>query len=164
MIVITPAMGTLQDCLWCIEALSCVRLFETPWTAAHQAPLSMEFFRQEYQSVLPFPSPVDLPDPGIEPMSPAMQADSLLSKPPGKAYRRIVLSCAMLTCSAVSDSFQPHGLQPTRVLCPWNSPGKNPGVDCYSLLQRIFPTQGSNPGLLHCRWILYQLIHKGQLS
>ena len=44
---------------------------------------------------------------------------------------------------------------------PWNSPGQNTGVGCLSLLQRIFPTQGSNPGLLHCRWILYQLSHKG---
>ena len=51
--------------------------FETPWTVAHQAPLSMEFFRQEYWSGLPFPSPGDLPDPGIETASPALQADSL---------------------------------------------------------------------------------------
>ena len=51
--------------------------FETPWTVAHQAPLSMEFFRQEYWSGLPFPSPGDLPDPRIETASPALQADSL---------------------------------------------------------------------------------------
>ena len=51
--------------------LSHVRLFATPWTAAHQAPLSMGFPRQEYWSGLPFPSPEDLPDPGIEPTSPA---------------------------------------------------------------------------------------------
>ena len=44
---------------------------------------------------------------------------------------------------------------------PWNSPGKNAGVGCHSLLQEIFPTQGSNPGLLHCRQILYCLSHKG---
>ena len=49
----------------------------TPWTLAHQAPLSMEFSRQEYWSGLPFPSPEDLPDPGIKPWSPALQADSL---------------------------------------------------------------------------------------
>ena len=46
-------------------------------------------------------------------------------------------------------------LQPTRLLCPWNFPGKNTGVGCHALLQRIFPTQGLNPRLLHCRWILY---------
>ena len=54
----------------------------TPWTVAHQAPLSMDFSRQEYWSGLPFSSPGDLPDPGIKPRSPALQADSLLSEPP----------------------------------------------------------------------------------
>ena len=58
-------------------SLSCGRLFATPWTVAYQASLSMGFSRQEYQSGLPFPSPGDLPDPGIEPMSPALQVDSL---------------------------------------------------------------------------------------
>ena len=57
--------------------------------------------------------------------------------------------------SVVSDSLQPHGLH-----SPWNSPGQNTGVGSLSLLQRIFPTQGLNPGLPHCRWILYQLSHK----
>ena len=56
----------------------------TPWTAAHQAPQSMGFSRQEYWSGLPFPSPGDLPDPGIKPRSPALQADALTSEPPGK--------------------------------------------------------------------------------
>ena len=53
----------------------------TPWTVARQAPLSMGFSRQEYWSGLPFPSPRDLPNPGIEPRSPALQADSLLTEP-----------------------------------------------------------------------------------
>ena len=57
------------------------------------------------------------------------------------------------SCSVVSDSLQPHGLY-----SPWNSPGKNTRVGSLSLLQGIFPTQGLNPGLWHCRWILYQLI------
>ena len=65
-------------------ALSRVRLFATPWTVAHQAPLSMRFSRQEYWSGSPFPTPGDLPDPGIEPRSPALQADALSSEPPGK--------------------------------------------------------------------------------
>ena len=56
----------------------------TPWTTAHQAPLSMEFSRQEYWSGLPFPSPGDLPNLVIEPGSPALEADSLQSEPPGK--------------------------------------------------------------------------------
>ena len=67
-----------------VKSLSRVRLFVTPWTVACQDPPSMGFFKQEYWSGLPFPSPGDLPDPGIEPRSPALQADSLLSKPPGK--------------------------------------------------------------------------------
>ena len=83
----------------------------------------------------------------------------------------------------MSDSLWPHGLGPARLLCPWNSPGKNTGVGSCSLLQGIFPTQGSNPGLphcskisllqgifptqglnpglRHCRWILYCLSHQG---
>ena len=65
-------------------SLSRVRLFATLWTIAHQAPQSMGFSRQEYWSGLPFPSPGDLPDPGIERRSPALQADTLTSKPPGK--------------------------------------------------------------------------------
>ena len=67
----------------------------------------------------------------------------------------------MLNCSFVSNSLWPHGLQPARLLCPWDSPGKNTGVGCHALLHGIFPTQGSNPGLPHCRQILYQLSHQG---
>ena len=67
-----------------MKSLSPVRLFATPWTVAHQAPPSMGFSRQEYWSGLPFPSPGDLPNPGIEPRSPTLQADALTSAPPGK--------------------------------------------------------------------------------
>ena len=59
--------------------------FVTPWTVAHQAPQPMGFSRQEYWSGLPFPSPEDLLDPGIEPQLPSLQTDSLPSEPPGKA-------------------------------------------------------------------------------
>ena len=65
-----------------VKSLSPVRLFATPWTVAHQAPPSMEFSRQEYWNRLPFPSPEDLPNPGIEPGSPTLQADALPSEPP----------------------------------------------------------------------------------
>ena len=58
--------------------------------------------------------------------------------------------------SVMSDSLRPHGLY-----SPWNSPGQNIGVGSLSLLQGIFPTQGSHPGLPHCRWILYQLSYQG---
>ena len=60
------------------------------------------------------------------------------------------------SCSVVSDSLRPHG-----VYSPWNSPGQNTGVGSLFLLQGIFPTQEFNQGLLHCRWIPYQLSHKG---
>ena len=63
--------------------VSCVRLFASPWTVACQALLSKGFSRQEYWSGLPFPSPGDLPDPGIKPRSPAWQENSLLSEPSG---------------------------------------------------------------------------------
>ena len=73
-----------------VKSLSRVQLFATPWTVAHQATLSMEFSRKEYWSGLPFPSPGDLPDPGIESRSPALQADASPSEPPGK-YDNIFL-------------------------------------------------------------------------
>ena len=75
--------GSVLGIQWSeVKLLSRVRLFVTPWTVAHQAP-SMGFSRQEYWSGLPFPSPGDLPDPEIEPWSPALQADALTSEPPG---------------------------------------------------------------------------------
>ena len=67
-----------------MKSLSRVQLFATPWTVAYQAPPPIGFSRQECWSGLPFPSPGDLPDPGIEPGSLALQADALLSEPPGK--------------------------------------------------------------------------------
>ena len=67
-----------------VKSLSHVQLFVTPWTVAYQAPPSMRFSRQEYWSGLPFPSPGDIPDPGIKPRSPALQTDALPSEPPGK--------------------------------------------------------------------------------
>ena len=65
--------------------------------------------------------------------------------------------------SVMSDSLWLHGLEPARLLCPWDSPGKNTGVGSCSLLQMIFPTQGSNPGFLHCRQILLPSEPPGKL-
>ena len=70
-----------------MKSLSRVQLFATPWTVAHQAPPSMGFTRQEYWSGLPFLSPGNLPNPGIEPRSLTLQADALTSEPPGKWYK-----------------------------------------------------------------------------
>ena len=70
-----------------------VQLFASPWTVAHQAPLPMEFFKQEYWSVLPFPTPGDLPDPGIEPMSlvsPALAGGFFTTEPPGNQVTSII--------------------------------------------------------------------------
>ena len=67
-----------------------------------------------------------------------------------------MLLLLLLSRSVVSDSLRHHGLD-----SPWNSPGQNTGVGSHSLLQGIFPIQGSNPALPHCRWILYQLSHQG---
>ena len=79
--ILSPALGGVA------RVLSYVRLFETPWTAAHQAPLSVEFSRQEYWSGLPFPTPGDLPDPEIEPVSlasPALADGFFTTAPVGK--------------------------------------------------------------------------------
>ena len=94
----------------------------------------MGFSRQEYWSGLPFPSPGDLPDPGIEPGSPVLQADALTSEPPGKS--KIFL------------------------WAPFFGGGKNTGMGCHSFLQEIFLTQGLNPGLPHYRQTLYCLSHQ----
>ena len=67
-----------------VKSLSHVRFFATPWSVAYQASPSMGFSRQEYWIGLPFPSPGDLPDPGVEHRSPALEADALSSEPPGK--------------------------------------------------------------------------------
>ena len=69
-----------------IKLISHVQLLQSPWTAAHQAPLSMGFPRQEYWNGLPFPPPGDLTNSGIKPVSPALQADSLPIEPPGKPF------------------------------------------------------------------------------
>ena len=66
--------------------------------------------------------------------------------------------------SVISDSLRPHGLLPTRLLCPWNFPGKDTGVGCHVLLQEIFATQGLNTSLLHCRKTLYCLSHMWNLK
>ena len=86
---------------------------------ACMAPLSMGFFRQKYRNVLPFPSPGDLPDPGIKPWSPTLQVDSLLSEP-------LQFSLVQFSCSVVSDSLRPHELQHARPPCPSPTPGVHP--------------------------------------
>ena len=96
-----------------VKLLSHVRLFETPWTTAYQVPPSVGFSRQEYWSGLPFPSPGDLPNPGIEPRSPTLQAYVLPSEPPGKSislYMPLVIHgvCAFCHSECYSSTFGPN--------------------------------------------------------
>ena len=113
-------------------AQSCPTLSD-PMDYSPPGPLSMGFSRQEYWSGVPSPSPTR-----DQPLTSCC----------------LNLNCE--SCSVVADSLWPHGLY-----SPWNSPGQNTGVGSLYLLQGIFPTLGSNPGFPHCRWILYQLSHKG---
>ena len=89
------------------------------------------------------------------PLSPLQEPQTL--SPPWEART----SYQSASCSVEPDCLQPHGLQPTRLFCPLDFPGKDTGVGCHFLIQGIFLTQGLNPGLLHCRQILYQLSYKG---
>ena len=86
-----------------MKSLSRVQLFATPWTVTYQASPSMGFSRQEYWSGLPFPSPGDVPDPGIEPVSPVLQADALTSEPQGSLVNFLAspkINCyTFFTCS-----------------------------------------------------------------
>ena len=123
----------------------------TPRPIAYRAPLSMEFSKQEYWSGLPFHSPGDLPGPGIEPWSLTLQADALPSEPPGKPGRWQMPLLQL--CSTLCDPMD----------CPWRSPGQTTEMGSLSLLQGIFLAQGWNPGLPHCRWVLYQRGHQAVL-
>ena len=76
-------------------------------------------------------------------------------------YLCFTLMFWLCACSVTFDSMRPYELQPTRLLCPWDSPGKNTGVGCHALFQGIFPTQGSNPCLLHWQADSLPLSHLG---
>ena len=115
-------MGRSNKVVLCC-AKSCPTL-ETPWSVAHQALLSMGILQARILEWVAMSSPSgDLPNPGIERRSPALQSDSLLSEPPGEP--------------------------------------KNTGMGSLSLLQKNFLTRESSWGLLHCRWILYELSYPG---
>ena len=101
---------------------ACVQLCLTPWTVACQAPRSMVFSRQEYWSGLPFPSPGNLPNPGIKPTSlgsPALAGGVFTTEPPGKP----LTSGSVQFSSVASDSLQPHESQHARPPCPSPTPG-----------------------------------------
>ena len=114
-----PSLIYYKTTRWKCSSLSRVWLFVTPWTVAHQAPLSMRFSRQEYWHGQPFPSPGDLPDPGIKPTSPASQADFLPSEPPGKPTQRGQFSSVAQSC----PTLRPQGLPHASLPCPSPIPG-----------------------------------------
>ena len=99
-----------------VKSLSHVQLFATPWTVAYQAPRSMGFSRQEYWSGLPFPSPGDLPNPGIEPGSPALQTDALPSEP---KCSYILYQLLLFSCSVVSALCNFMGCSPPASTALW---------------------------------------------
>ena len=124
-----------------VKSLSCVQLFATAWTVAYQAPPSIGFSRQECWSGLPFPSPGDLPDPGIKPGSPALQADALTSEHQGSgcaSYFSSVqsLSRVRLFATPWTVAYQaPPSMGFSRQECwsglPFPSPGHlpDPGIE-----------------------------------
>ena len=145
-----------------LKSLSRVRLFATPWTVAHQASQSMGFSRQEYWS-------------GVAIAVSRFHRLSLSWASAAQPFAILeyqVLTfcvCVLITqlCLTLRDptNCSLPGF-PGRILqnSSQNSPGKNTGVDCHSLLQRIFLTQGSNPGLLCRRQILYPLSYREVLT
>ena len=108
-----------------VQSLSHVQLFATPWTVTHKAPVFMEFSRQEYWSRLPCPPPGDLPDPGIEPVSPASPPwHTNTAEPPGKP--RYQYTSSQMSCAADQHVFCPHFSYQTFILFP----SAHPGVIC----------------------------------
>ena len=148
-------------CVCVLSRFNRVRLFVTLWTGAYQVPLSMGFSRQKYWSGLPCPHPGDLPDPGIKPLvSPVLASGFFTASATWEApvtwdFNWVIRESQRESHSVVSSFLWLYS--------PWNSPGQDTGVGRLSLLQGILPIQGLNPGLLHCRWILYQLSHMGSI-
>ena len=140
----------LNTCCACVSCSVMFNSLRAPRTLACQAPLSREFSRQEYWGGSPFPSPGDLPDPGVEPRSSALQADSWLSEPPGNPKLKVTITVCMSAKSLFSALCNPIDCSPPG--SSFHGPlDKNIGRGCHALLQGIFPTQGSNSCLL---WLL----------
>ena len=119
----------------------------------HRSPNSLLYF-----SFLPALITLKMQFPLRVPLYPNHPQQKFLSSTPSFLSTNISVTESE-SCSVVSNSLPPHGLY-----CPWNSSGQNTGVGSLSFLQEVFPTQGSNPGLLHCRQILYQLSYSVQFS
>ena len=142
---IVPPKGTIE--IKKVKSLSCVQLFATPWTVAYQAPPSMEFSMQECWSGLPFPSPMLLlscfshVQLYATPQTAAHQAPPSLRFSKQERWSGLPFPSPAhesekwkRSRSVMSDSSRPHGLQPTRLLSPWDFLGKSTGVGCHCLL------------------------------
>ena len=144
--------------------LSHVKLFVTLWTVAFQASLSMGILQARLLEWVAISSsrgsswPTSL-------VSPALAGRVFTTEQPGKPLKKKYLSINLIYCMClVAQSWltlcKPLHYSPPGSSVHGDSPGKNAGVGCHALLQRIFPTQGLNPGLPHCRQILYCLSHE----
>ena len=149
----------------CIDSVdSLIKLIQscpTLWTVARQVPLSMGFSRQEYWSGLPCPPQRNFLTQELNSCPFRLlhwQADSLPLVPHGK-HISTYMHVKMLLLVTQSCLNRCDPMEPARLFCPWNFLSKNTGARSHSLLQRIFPTQRSNPVFLHCRQILYRLIY-----
>ena len=144
--------SNFSDNQWCVT-------FYDSQTVAHQTPLSMGFSRQEYRRGLPFPTPGDLPDPGIEPMSPALRGRFFTTSATREALC-FTFQSVQLSFSVMSDSLRPHGLQHARLphpslslrvcsnSCPlnqWCHPTISSSVTPISSCLQSCPTSGSFP-------------------
>ena len=139
------------------HCFSCAQLFVTLWTLAHQAPLSRGFSGQGYWSGLPCSAAGDFPTQRLNSCCFWLlhwYMDSLPLVPSGKLCSYLKVKVAW-SCPTLCNPMECR---------PWNSPGQNTGVGSLSLLQGIFPTQESNPGLPLWRWIIYQLSYQGSLA
>ena len=129
-----------------LSHFSRVWLFATPWTIAHQTPPSMEFFRQEYWNRLPFPSPGDLPDPGIKPTFPPLQADALPSELALVNYtiqfKLCPRDCTTIMCLARGQFLLPENLLSNPDILQWI---------LWEWVWRIFLLLNSNLVILKCK-------------
>ena len=186
-----PTRSVIHSLKVKVKLLSHVQLFVTPWTVAYQAPQSMEFSRQEYWSVLPFPFPWHLPDPGSNPGVPHCEQMlyhlSHQGSPRGNGLVRDLFSSKWF--KALSSKFKqlinlelvfvfsgalhcvhaqscltlcnPMDCSPPDSTVHGTFPGKDTGVSCLFLLQEVFMTQRLNPCLLHWQVGSLLLCHLG---
>ena len=167
-------MYTFTYCIVITQSLSCVWLFSTPRIVARQASLSFSISQSllKLMSIESVTSSNHLvlyrPLLFLPSIFPSIRDFSYESAVCGRWPKYWNLGFHVETTwslcvsrSIVSNSLWPHVLKAARLLCPWNSLDENTGVGCHFLLQGIFLIQRSNPGLLRCRWVLYNLSHQG---